>query len=551
MLGGEEVIGAQSQGVVSTVKHFALNASETNRHTLDALIEPAALRESDLLAFQIAIERGQPGSIMCAYNKINGAYACGNAYLQDEVLKRAWDYKGWVMSDWGAVYAADYANEGLDQESGSQLDHAVWFDAPLKAELAAGRLSRDRLADMVRRILRSIYATGADRDASAAIDWARDNNVALEAARQGIVLLKNEGLLPLAVSTRSIAVIGGHANLGVLSGGGSSQVTPVGGYTASIPIGGEGQMGAWRAERYGGSAPLAELAKLLPDTRITYDPGVYPVTAAALAARVDVAIVFVTKHELEGYDSPDLALPGSQDALVAAVAAANPNTIVVLETGNPVTLPWKDQTKAILAAWYPGQAGGQAIAEILTGKANPSGHLPVTFPRSVQDLPRPQLPGFGTPEGTAVTVNYSEGADVGYRWFAKTGREALYPFGYGLSYTRFSFSQLRIRSGKSVTASFNVHNDGERAGAAIPQLYLTGMAGARTLRLIGFQRVTLEPGESRRVTLEVDPRWLASFDSAARRWRITGGRYEVTLSQFAAAAGEVAALTLKRRVLGP
>jgi beta-glucosidase len=547
VLAGEEVLGTQAQGVVSTVKHYALNANETNRQTLDAVIDPGALRESDLLAFQIAIERGRPGSVMCAYNQVNGVYACGNGYLQNEVLKRDWGYPGWVMSDWGAVRSADYAAQGLDQESGSQLDRRVWFDGPLKEAVAAGRVSRERISNMVRRILRSVYAVGVDRPASGSIDLAADSAVALDEAREGIVLLKNEGILPLAGSVKSIAVIGGHANIGVLSGGGSSQVTPPGGYAATIPYGGEGQMSSWRTERFSGVAPLAELAKRVPGAHVLYDPGLYPTSAARLAQRADVAIVFVTKFEVEGYDSPDLALPEGQDALIAAVAAANPNTVVVLETGNPIVMPWRERVKGVVAAWYPGQAGGQAIAEMLTGTINPSGRLPVSFPAGVQDLPRPQLPGFGTPEGTPTTFHYSEGSDVGYRWFAKMDRAPLYPFGYGLSYTRFSYSGLRVIGGDTVTARFVVRNEGERAGAAVPQLYLVKQRGAGTLRLLGFERVTLEPGASREVRVEVDPRLLASFDSHAEQWRIDGGVYDLRVTNAAGMAGTEGSVRLKGR----
>jgi beta-glucosidase len=551
VLTGEEVIGTQSQGVVSTVKHYALNANESHRHALDAHIDPAALRESDLLAFQIAIERGKPGSVMCAYNKVNGEYACGNGVLQDDVLKGAWHYPGWIMSDWGAVYTAGYEQHGLDQESGSQLDPQVWFDSPLKADLAAGRFSHARLSDMVRRILRSLYAAGADQPTgSPSIDFAAHNAVALETERQGIVLLKNEGLLPLASSVRNIAVIGGHANLGVLSGGGSSVVTPPGGFKVTIALGGEGQMADWRVEHYSGLAPVSELQKLLPQARVRFDPGQYPATAAAAARQADVAIVFVTKYEMEGYDSPDLTLPDGQDAVVAAVAAANPNTLVVLETGNPVAMPWKDHVKGIVAAWYPGQAGGQAIAEVLTGKVNPSGRLPVTFPASTADLPRPDPPGFGTPEEEPLTVDYNEGADVGYRWYAKQGRTPAYPFGYGLSYTHFNYSDLRVQGKSEVTATFVVRNAGDQPGADTPQLYLTSSGGAQVLRLLGFQRVVLAPGETRQVQLHVDPRFLASFDVKARQWRLSGGRYEVTLAKYAGAEGARAEVSLKARLFG-
>ncbi len=550
VLASEEVLGTQSQGVISTVKHYALNANETNRQTLDAVIDRAALRESDLLAFQIAVERGRPGSIMCAYNKVNGTYACGNAFLQNDVLKQAWGYPGWVMSDWGAVRAADYANQGLDQESGAQLDEQIWFDAPLKAEVAAGRVSRARLSDMVRRILRSIYAIGADDPSPRTLNRAQDGEVALDEAREGIVLLKNEGILPLSDRMKSVAIIGGHANIGVLSGGGSSQVTPAGGYTATIPVGGEGQMSSWRAERFGGSAPVAELARQIPGARVMYDPGLYAASSAALARRADVAIVFATKPETEGYDSPDLSLPAGQDALIAAVAAANPNTVVVLETGNPVALPWKDGVKAILAAWYPGQSGGQAIAEILTGAVNPSGRLPVSFPAGVQDLPRPELPGFGTPEGTPTRFEYTEGADVGYRWFAKTGHAPLYPFGFGLGYSRFTYSDLKVTGGDTVTARFVVHNAGGRAGSDVPQIYLTARGKTKILRLLAFERVTLEPGANREIRVTVDPRLLASFDASASRWRIDGGAYEVTLAKAAGVAGDSATVTLEARLFG-
>jgi beta-glucosidase len=549
-LAAQEVLGTQSQRVISTVKHYALNANETHRQTLDATIDPSALRESDLLAFQIAIERGRPGAVMCAYNKVNGAYACGSTYLQNEVLKKAWGYKGWILSDWGAVHGAGYANQGLDQQSGSQLDAQVWFDGPLQAELASGRLSRERLSDMVRRILRSMYAVGIDQAAPGMANTARNDPVALAEAREGLVLLKNESILPLTPAVKSIAVIGGHANIGVLSGGGSSQVTPSSGYAASIPLGGEGQMAAWRTERYSGSAPVTELAKRAPGAHVMYDPGVYSASAAAMARRADVAIVFATKFEAEGYDSPDLSLPTGQDDLIAAVAAANPNTVVVLETGNPVVMPWQQRVKAILAAWYPGEAGGQAIAEVLTGEVNPSGRLPLTFPAAVQDLPRPELPGIDTPESTPTTINYSEGADVGYRWFAKTGRAPAYAFGHGLGYTRFSYSGFKVTGGQTVTATFTVKNEGERAGADVPQLYLTARGHTKLLRLLGFERVILEPAASRTVRLVADPRLLARFDIKAAQWRIDSGTYEVRLASSAGAPGDSASVNLEGRLFG-
>ncbi len=404
---------------------------------------------------------------------------------------------------------------------------------------------------MVRRILRSIYAVGVDPSDSRPVDLDQDRAVALDVEREGLVLLKNEGVLPLSAASQTIAIIGGSARLGTLSGGGSSQVTPVGGYTATLPLGQAGVAGSWDAEHFGGAVPYDELVKRMPAAQFRFDAGIYPARAAALAKRVDAAIVFVNKFEIEGADSPDLTLPGAQDALIAAVAAVNPNTIVVLETGNPITMPWKSQVKAIVAAWYPGQAGGQAIAEVLTGQVNPSGHLPMSFPESLQDLPRPELPGFGIPSNTPSSVEYTEGADVGYRWFARAHRTAAFPFGFGLSYTHFEYAQLQGHArGSGLQVSFTVRNTGERAGATVAQLYLTESPGTPTLRLIGFQRVELVPGESRRISLTVDPRLLSSFDVARNNWQQKAGRYQLRLAQHAGEAGQAVSVRLRERRFG-
>jgi beta-glucosidase len=538
VIAGESVIGTQEQGVISTLKHLSLNANETNRHWLDAIIDPAAHRESDLLAFQIAIERSEPGSIMGAYNKVNGEYACGNDLLLNGALKKAWGYRGWVMSDWGAVHDWTYALKGLDQESGAQLDivfnKSEWFNQPLQAAYAEGNLSKDRLSDMVRRILRSIYAVGLNMPSLfPAVNMVQHNATALEIARQGIVLLKNDETLPLVPGAQRIAVIGGLAHLGVLSGSGSSLVTPPGGFGAVIPLGGTGIMARSRGLYFNRSSPLDELKKMLPEATISFDPGLFPTEAAALARRSDIAIIFVVRPESEGFDSPDMSLPFGQDALVEAVASANANTIVVLETGNPVAMPWGGKVKAILEAWYPGQAGGQAIAEVLTGKVNPSGRLPMTFPANIAQTPRPELPGFGSRWGTEVSARYDEGAEVGYRWFAKQGEKPLYAFGHGLSYTSFSYSDLTVSGDETILASFTVSNTGAREGADIPQVYLIEAAGEKRVRLLGFERVELRAGESRRVTMTADPRLLARFDAGAGGWRISEGTYRLALGTTA------------------
>lgn len=544
VLGAESVLGIQGEQVISTVKHFSLNCNETNRHWLDAIIDPAAHRESDLLAFEIAIERSQPGSVMTGYNKINGDYAGGNEALIQGVLKGTWGYPGWVMSDWGATPSWDFALRGLDQESGLQIDVVMWggeaFTTPLRDAYAAGQLPKERLSEMVRRMLYAMFAVGVDRwEGTPDVDLAAHSGVALETARQGIVLLKNEGILPLDTGANlRVAVIGGHAQLGVPTGCGSSAVVPPGGYAEVQSIGGPGMMGSGRNLYLLPSSPLAELQKLLPDAEIEYDPGMSPAEAALLAARSDVAIVFGIRVEGEGFDNADLSLPWGQDAVIEAVADANPNTVVVLETGNPAAMPWHAKVNAIVEAWYPGQRGGEAIAEILCGVTNPSGRLPLTFPADLGQTPRPDLPGLGTPWGTSTTISYDEGSDVGYRWFAKTGQQPLFPFGHGLGYTQFEYSGLEVRGADPVIAEFTVTNTGARRGADVPQLYLVespgveGPGGART-RLLGFERAELEPGETRTIALSVDPRLLASYDQGQGQWHMAPGSYSLALGHSA------------------
>lgn len=543
-MAAEQIIGIQQHGVICTTKHFSLNCNETNRHWLDAVIDPDAHRESDLLAFEIAIERGRPGAVMAAYNKVNGDYAAANAVLLNEVLKGAWGYPGWVMSDWGGTPGWECALGGLDQECGAQIDALLWqaetFGAPLQAAYADGRLPRQRLSDMVRRILRSMFAVGIDQWGPAPEpDMNAHNDVALEIARQGIVLLQNGGALPL--SAGRIAVIGGYAHRGVPAGFGSSTVVPPGGYADVIPIGGSGLEAGMRNLYLQPSSPLEELRKLLPHAQIEFDPGISPAEAVAVAHRADVAIVFAARAEGEGFDAADLSLPWGQDALISSVAAANPNTVVVLQTGNPVVMPWRDSVSAIVAAWYSGQQGGRAIAEILTGQVNPSGRLPITFPVDLGQTPRPQL-------GSPTTIHYSEGSDVGYRWFARTGQAPLFAFGHGLSYTSFEYRDLEVTGVDTVRAVVTVVNTGERRGADIPQLYLAGPPGESRLRLLGFDRVDLEPGHSGRVSIEADPRLLAHYSDGS--WHIAAGRHTVAVGASAVDLRLAAEVELAGRTFG-
>lgn len=553
VLAAAAVNGIQGEGVISTLKHYTLNANETNRHWLDAVVDPAAHRESDLLAFQIAIEKSQPGSIMCGYNKVNGEYACGNHHLLNEVLKDTWGYKGYVMSDWGATPSWDFAIKGLDQESGIQIDVLQWggeaFTDKLRKAYADGAFPKARLSDMVRRMLYAAYSVGIDNWGSAPeVDLAKHNAIALEMARQGIVLLENDGVLPIAANRPlKIAVIGGHAHTGIISGTGSGAVNPVGGYAGMVNIGGTG---VGRRMFLFAPSPLAELKKALPGATIEFDPGLSPAEAALTAKRADLVIAFGIRVEGEGVDSADLSLPWGQDAVIDAVASANPNTIVVLETGNPVSMPWRSKVKAIVQAWYPGQAGAQAIAEILTGKVNPSGRLPITFPESLDQTPRPQLSGLGTPWSTPTTVRYDEGAEVGYRWHTQKGLKPMYPFGHGLGYTSFAYKDLKVSGGDTVTATFTITNTGTRTGADVPQVYLYEAPGEKRQRLLGFQRVELQPGESRTVTLEADPRLLARFDGATGRWQIAKGSHRIVLGRNATDVQAGAVVSLNGRSFG-
>ncbi|RZJ77440.1 MAG: glycoside hydrolase family 3 protein, partial [Brevundimonas sp.] len=351
---------------------------ETGRGILNAVIDEAGLRESDLLAFQIAIERGRPGSVMCAYNKVNGDWSCENDFLLNDVLKGDWGYSGFVMSDWGGVHStAKAANNGLDQQSGQELDSQIWFGAPLVAALAAGEVQQARLDDMVRRILVGMIESGAINNPVPAtaqtIDYASHAEVAQRAIEQGAVLLKNEGdILPAAKTARRIVLVGGHADVGVLSGGGSSQVRSVGGAPVEIPLT-SGAAASFARTTWHASSPLRAIQAIAPDAEVTYVSGDDAAAAAAAVRGADLAVVFATQWTTEAQDVENVSLPDGQDALISAVAAANGKTVVVLETGGPVLMPWLGSVPAVLQAWYPGQRGGEAIARILFGDVNPSG----------------------------------------------------------------------------------------------------------------------------------------------------------------------------------
>jgi beta-glucosidase len=469
---------------------------------------------------------------MCAYNRVNGAYACENDYLLNEVLKTDWGYKGYVMSDWGGTHStAKAAKAGLDQESAYTFDKEPFFGAPLKAALADGSVSGARLDDMARRITRSMFAHGLfDHPVvKKPIDFAAHAKITQADAEEAIVLLKNDGALPIARTARTIAVIGSHADVGVLSGGGSSQVFPVGG----MAVKGLGPKGFPGPIVYHPNSPLKALQARNPGARITYDDGTDPAAAAKAAAGADVVLVFAHQWAAESQDY-SLTLADNQDTLIDAVGSANPRTVVVLETGGPVLMPWLPKVGAVVEAWFPGTNGGEAIARVLTGEVNPSGRLPVTFPAGADQLPRPVVDGDPAKPEAFFDVDYDiEGAAVGYKWFDQKGHAPLFAFGHGLSYSTFGYSDLKTAvAGDRLTVSFTVTNTGKVAGKDVPQVYVgpkTGAGWEAPRRLAGFRKVDLAPGASTQVSVTVDPRLLATFDSKAKTWNIAAGAYEVSL----------------------
>lgn len=552
---GAQIKGIQSRHVISTIKHFALNDQESSRTLLTVNMDEAAARESDLLAFEIAIEHGDPGAVMCSYNKVGGVYACESEFLLNRVLKHDWGYAGWVLSDWGAVHSTvDAANNGLDQESSSGSDRAEYFGDALKKALTEGTVAPVRLHDMVHRILRTMFANGLiDDPAVPQKTHTTHADVAQAGAEEGIVLLKNEGgILPLAAGAQRIAIIGGHVERGMLSGGGSSQVLPigfdpdralyVGGPVIVLPNG--AKIMPFNREIFDPPSPLATIAAAAPHATVKYLDGTDVAAAADLAAKSDIVIVFAEQWLTEGADAPSLSLPGRQDALIAAMAAANPHTIVVLETGGPVPMPWIDKVPAVLEAWYPGSGGAQALTRILFGAVDPSGRLPVTFPASEDQLPQPK-----PPRAMGIVMTYPEGADAGYRWFDIKKQTPLFPFGFGLTYTTFGYDKFAATGGDAVSASVAVTNTGARAGSEVVQLYATPPGAAA--RLVGFAKIALQPGETKTATIAVEPRLLARYDAAAGQWRIDAGSYQLSVRASATDVKASIAVDIPARTIKP
>ncbi|MBW8844968.1 MAG: glycoside hydrolase family 3 C-terminal domain-containing protein [Burkholderiales bacterium] len=523
--------GVQSNHIVSTIKHYLINAQETGRNIVSAQVSVPALRMSDALAFELAIEKSSPGSVMCSYNRVNDVYACENAWLLNSTLKGDWGYKGYVMSDWGAVHSTVLAaTAGLDQQSGFPFDKAPYFAKPLKEAVEDGSVPQSRVDDMARRILWALFDKGVmDHPVKARpIDFAAHAKVSQAAAEQSLVLLKNEtSVLPLSAPKR-VALIGSYADKAVLAGGGSASVTPIGGN--AVPGLGPG---GWLTQVWQPSSPMKALQQRMPSTQFSFDAGTDAGSAAKAAAAADVAIVFVHQWTAESLDA-SLTLEGNQNDIVSAAAKANPNTVVVVESGGAILMPWQPDVKAILAAFYPGAAGGEAIARILTGEVNPSGRLPITFPASTDQLVRRQIGGKS--DGPPFTVRYTEGAAVGYKWFDLHGHKPLYAFGHGLSYTSFELgglqSELPSKAKPQLTVKFSTRNAGSRDGESVGQVYIRAPQSARweaPRRLVGFDKLKLKPGQTGTSAVQIDPRLLASFDETTGEWVIAPGTYEVQL----------------------
>ena len=503
-MSANQISGIQSQGVIAEAKHYAGNNQETNRATINDLIDERTLREIYLPAFETSVIQGRAGAVMCAYNQVNSAYSCENNVLMNQILKGDWMFNGFITSDFGAVHSTvPSANSGLDLE----MPTGIYFTNALANAVNAGQVPMSTLDDKLIRRFATMMRFGIYDypPASQPVPTGPDGVIARQIAEAGMVLLKNAGgLLPLNPSSlKSIALIGPYASAAKTGGGGSSQVVPA--YTVTPQMG------------------IAQRTNL----KVSLSDGSSLTAAASVAQSADVAIVMVGDDEAEGADHP-ISLSGNQDALVQAVAAANARTIVVLKSGSAILMPWVQNVAAILEAWYPGEEDGNAVAAVLFGDVNPSGKLPMTFPAALADLPAntpAQYPGVN---GIA---NYSEGVFVGYRHFDAGNIAPLFPFGFGLSYTTFQYSNLAIvTTGQGTNVDFDVTNIGSVAGAEIAQVYVAIPPNPVTQppkQLKGFQKIFLQPQQTGHVHLLLDARAFAYWDVNTHLWAWAQGNYQI------------------------
>ena len=522
------VSGVQSRGVGVSLKHFACNNQESYRMVCDSVVDERALREIYLTAFETVVKRAQPWTVMCRYNRLNGVFSSDNRRLLTDILRGEWGFDGLVMSDWGAVNdRAAGIRAGLDLEMpGNGPDDAL----PILEAVRAGTLREEELDGCVCRVIELILKAQTRRKTPRTGD--QDHHaLAREAACKSAVLLKNEGVLPLA-KTAKAAFLGRMAKQPRYQGAGSSRINP----TALDS--------AFDAAAAAGLTPLyapgydetgAASAQLLAE-------------AAAAAAQADVCVVFAglpDSYESEGFDRTTLDMPAGHNALIEAAAAANPNTVVVLQCGAPVLLPWRDRVRGILLQYLSGQAGGAACVDLLYGAANPGGKLAETWPLRPADVP-----ASASFPGDAHMAAYRESIFIGYRYYDAAACEPAYPFGYGLSYTQFAYADLCVTPAgeNAFTVTAKVKNTGGCAGSETAQLYV-GFAGRSALlraprTLAGFAKVTLAPGEEREVRFALDARSFAYYNKAAAAWCIEGGSYEIAVGGSSRTLPLRAAVTL-------
>lgn len=546
------VHGVQSEGVIPSVKHFDANNQEFERHRIDEKIDERTLHEIYLPAFKAAVQQGDAWTVMSCYNKVNGEHCAESDYLLDQVLKKEFGFRGFVVSDWASTYStAPTVNAGMDLEmpGGPQLQAMLarpraqeqgssggWLTADkVLTAVKAGQISEATLNDNVGRILRVIIESGIMDHPHAGggeVDTPEEQKVARDGETEGIVLLKNEGgLLPLdATKIHSIAVIGPDAVVARTGGGGSSLVRPK--YSVS-PLEGIQKRAGTGIQVTSALGVGMEGEDPAHDTAEARANDLKEATDAA--AKADVAVVVVGRYnklESEGFDVKTMDLPAGQDELIAAVEKANPRTVVVLNTGDPVTMTkWIDATPALLDMWYGGQEGGNALAAILFGDANPSGKLPVTLPKRYEDSPAEK-----NYPGENLETNYGEGIYVGYRYYDTKNVEPQFPFGFGLSYTTFAYSDLKLSkiefAGKSPVFSFTmkVGNTGRRAGAEVIQVYVRdghSKIDRPEHELKGFRRVELNPGESKTVEFQLDHSAFGYWSPETKQWTLDPGTFEI------------------------
>ena len=526
--------GIQSKGVGTSLKHYAANNQEFQRFSINAEIDERTLREVYLTAFEKAVKQAKPWTVMCSYNKVNGTFASEHHYLLTEILKNEWGFEGLVVSDWGAVRDRVAALKGgLDLEMPGPQDRRV--KAVVEA-VRSGKLEEAVLDESVRRILNIVFKA-KETPKNGTFDVEAHHELARKIASEGMVLLKNNGLLPLE-GQQHIAVIGRAAENAHFQGGGSSHIHPT-----KVAV------------------PFKELQSQAGNAELTYAEG-YPTDnsfrqelidqAVMLAQSADVAVLYIalpTFKESEGYDRKDLDLTAQQVALIKAVSRVQPNTVVVLNNGAPVVMSeWIDGVAAVLEGWMMGQAGGVAIADVLFGKVNPSGKLAETFPLKLSDTPS----HLNWPGG-AGAVHYGEGLFIGYRYYDAKEVPVLFPFGHGLSYTTFSYSNAKVsaRNFKDVhglTVTVDVTNTGKVAGREIVQLYVhdheSGLVRPEK-ELKGFAKVELLPGETRSVSIQLDFRAFAYYHPEYKQWITEDGDFEILLAASATDIRESLAVTLE------